>query len=106
VQLCVGLAQRRHGGVAAQNGVRAANWGLTQLTWFVLLAMALAVQYIIDPDGEQGLTPVGYVAIGLMIVYFVLCIVSLVYTIVGLVMARQGRVARCPSIPFIRAPRN
>ena len=38
-QLVVGLGQRKHGGLAAVNGVRAANWGLTQLCWPLLLAI-------------------------------------------------------------------
>lgn len=105
VQLCVGLAQRKHGGVAAQNGIRAANWGLTQLTWFVLLAIVLAVQFITDPDGTEELTPLAVVAIVLVCVWLLLCILNLVYGIVGLVMAQHGKVAACPSIPYLRAPR-
>ncbi|HJG79571.1 MAG TPA: DUF4870 domain-containing protein [Brevibacterium senegalense] len=105
VQLCVGLAQRKHGGLAAQNGIRAANWGLTQLTWFVLLALTLAVQFITDPDGTEELTPLAVVAIVLVCVWMLLSILNLVYGIVGLVMSQRGKVAKCPAIPYLRLPR-
>src|SRR5690606_16990569 len=54
-QLFVGLAQRKHGGLAAANGVRAANWGLTQLSWPVLMVIIMTIGITTgtpNPDGS------------------------------------------------------
>jgi uncharacterized Tic20 family protein len=108
VQLCVGLAQRRHGGLAAANGVRAANWGLTQLCWPVLMATTLTLGALTGSPGESGVTftPVMNALVFTMIgLYLVLGIAQLVYAIIGTVQASGGKRVRVPVIPFLRAPR-
>lgn len=109
VQLFVGLAQRKHGGLAAVNGVRAANWGLIQLCYLGLF-LVTAVLYGLTGDRglDPGLTPhnVAMVAfIGVTVLYFVLALMQLIYSIVGTVQAAKGQEVRLPVIPFVRARR-
>lgn len=109
VQLVVGLRQRRYGGLAAVNGVRAANWGLTQLCWPVLMALAMTLGFMTgspSPSGGVYFTPVAetllFTVIGL---YFLVAVMEAVYAIVGTVMASKGKRVPLPAIPFVRAPR-
>ncbi|MFI8777902.1 hypothetical protein ACIGH6_12570 [Brachybacterium paraconglomeratum] len=107
-QLVVGLRQRRHGGLAAENGVRAANWGLTQLCWPVLMAVSLAVGALTGEHSETGVrfAPVmEAVVVAVVILYFVLGLMQLIYAIVGTVQASRGARVGLPVIPFLRRPR-
>ena len=107
-QLVVGLRQRRHGGLAAQNGVRAANWGLTQLCWPVLMALALALGVLTgEPTGDGVLfhPAMEAVVVTVVILYFVLGLMQLIYAIVGTVQASRGARVGLPVIPFLRRPR-
>lgn len=110
VQLLVGLAQRKHGGVAAANGVRAANWGLTLLCWPVLMAAALALGFATatpTPDGTRILsTPMEVVIFGLIGVYVLLCIAQMIYSIAGTLQSSRGKAVQLPVIPFLRDPRD
>lgn len=109
VQFFVGRSQIKHGGVAAENGRRAANWGLTQVTWFVLLLVSVSplfIGYLVT--GDESYEPPTWMAVPAMAmvgIYFVLGILSLVYSVAGTVIAAQGRAARLPAIPFLRAKR-
>jgi len=111
VQLIVGLAQRKHGHLAAVNGIRAANWGLTQLCWPVLMALTLVIAVLTgspSPTGDgvrflPGMETLVFVELGL---FFAVGLLQLVYAIVGTVQASRGRRVRLPVIPFLRAPRN
>jgi uncharacterized Tic20 family protein len=113
VQLCVGLAQRKYGGLAARNGVRAANWGLTKL---VLLLAWIVAMILVDTlldwpaqdryrstadstahDGVLALLGFALFAFGILV---------LVYTIVGTVRAAKGRDVGLVLIPFIRTPQD
>lgn len=109
VQLVVGLSQREHGGLAAANGVRAANWGLTQLCYPVLLAITVTVGLLTGtPSGTGGVVfhpAMNAVVLTLLGLWFVVGILELVYSIVGTVQAHRGRPVRLPVIPFLRAPR-
>lgn len=95
VMALVGSAQRKRGGLAAVNGRRAANWGLTLIVIMVpmtaLWIVALSIQ-------AQGFFPWGIS----VIVWVVLGIANLVVAIYGLVSASSGREARVPAIPFLR----
>ena len=110
-QLVVGLRQRRHGGLAAENGVRAANWGLTQLSWPVLMAVALTIAALTGEPSATGdgvrfipvMTGIVFTLLGL---YFVLGLLQLVYAIVGTVQANKGARVRLPVIPFLRGARD
>ena len=107
-QLVVGLRQRRHGGLAAQNGVRAANWGLTQLCWPVLMALSLALGVLTgEPTGDGVLfhPAMEAVVVTVVILYFVLGLMQLIYAIVGTVQASRGARVGLPVIPFLRRPR-
>ena len=109
VQLIVGLAQRKHGHLAAVNGIRAANWGLTQLCWPVLMALSLTLAALTGEPSPTGdgmrFTPVMEGIVFTMLgLYLLLGLMQLVYAIVGTVQASKGRVVRLPVIPFLRAP--
>lgn len=108
-QLIVGLGQRKHGGLAAVNGVRAANWGLTQLCWPVLMVLTIAIGVATGSPGESGVrfTPVMNAAAILMIgLFFLVSVLEAVYAIAGTVLASKGRRVRLPVIPFLRTPRD
>ena len=110
-QLVVGLGQRKHGGLAAVNGVRAANWGLTQLCWPLLLAISMTIGVLTgspSPSGGGGIvvTPVmNGVVFTVLGLYFLVAVMEAVYAIVGTVKASKGLEVRLPVIPFLRAPR-
>lgn len=107
-QLVAGLGQRRHGGLAARNGVRAANWGLTQLLYPGLLLVVVIIA-ISTGEGAPGegvtLAPlmegVLFPVIGL---YLLVGVAQLVYAVVGTMQASRGTAVRLPVIPFLRAP--
>ena len=110
-QLVVGLGQRKHGGLAAVNGVRAANWGLTQLCWPLLLAISMTIGVLTgspSPSGGGGIvfTPVmNGVVFTVLGLYVLVAVMEAVYAIVGTVKASKGLEVRLPVIPFLRAPR-
>ena len=104
-QLVVGLRQRRHGGLAAENGVRAANWGLTQLCWPVLMALSLALGVLTGESTGDGVLfhpAMEAVVVTVVILYFVLGLMQLIYAIVGTVQASRGARVGLPVIPFLR----
>lgn len=107
VQAIVGARQRKLGGVVAENGRRAANWGLTQIAGFLLVLVAwlpLPITAVLAEDSSaQPPTPFIVLAVGAVVVYMVLCVVEAVYAIAGTVIAAKGNVAKLPSIPFLRA---
>lgn len=111
VQLVVGLAQRTHGGLAAVNGVRAANWGLTQLCWPVLMAVTLGIAVLTGSpspsgDGVRFLPAMEILVLIVLGLYFVVGLLQLVYAIVGTVQASRGHRVRLPVLPVLRAPRS
>lgn len=109
-QLVVGLGQRKHGGLAAVNGIRAANWGLTQLCWPVLMVIAVLIGVLTGTPGEGGgvhfhpvMEVVAFTMLGL---FFVVGLLEAIYAIVGTVVASKGRRVLLPAIPFLRVPRD
>lgn len=96
VMVAVGLAQRKHGGLAEVNGRRAANWGLTVL---VLIVPSIALWLTALIIEAQGFFPWGIS----VIVWVVLGIVNLAAAITGLVQAMSGRAVTFPVIPFLRS---
>lgn len=109
-QLIVGLAQRKHGGLAADNGLRAANWGLTQLCWPVLMVLTMVLGLLTGSPSPSGdgvtfhpvMNSLAFTMIGL---FLLVAVLEAVYAIVGTVLASRGRRVRLPVIPFLRAPR-
>lgn len=109
-QLIVGLGQRKHGGLAAVNGVRAANWGLTQLCWPVLMALTMLIAVLTGVPSSTGdgmmFHPVMNVLVFTVLgLFFAVGLLQVIYAIVGTVMASKGRPVGLPVIPFLRAPR-
>jgi uncharacterized Tic20 family protein len=88
----------RKGGVAAENGRRAANWGLTILTVYVIIAIAEIILGI-SFAGSHGFFPIG----SPVLLYFALGIAHLVVTIAGTVTANRGKVFdNRIAIPYFR----
>lgn len=108
-QLIVGLAQRKHGGLAATNGVRAANWGLTQLCLPVLVLLAVVIGIVTGEPSPQGgvyfIPAMNVVMVVMAILFFVVALLEAIYAIVGTIQASRGREVRLPVIPFLRTPR-
>ncbi|WP_440712553.1 DUF4870 domain-containing protein [Gordonia sp. FQ] len=104
-QVIAGRKQRKHGGLAAENGRRAANWGLTQLTWAVLMGVVvLLTQLTGTPRESGGVQPppvLDAIMTGFIISYFVLGAIQLVYAITGTVKAGRGQLVWLPAIPFL-----
>lgn len=96
--LIMGRMQRTKGPLAAENGRRAANWGLTYLLASVLLvgahiAVLFAVQY------STTFFPVGIP----LTIWGVITVAHIIATIVGLVMANGNKVVKWNGIPFFRS---
>lgn len=113
VELCVGLAQRKHGGLAARNGVRAANWGLTKLTVLVIgIAALVAITSVGMSPSEPGAIATPRQQVGdVLAVVWAICLVAFgivvtVHTILGTVRATKGRDVGLVLIPFIPAPQD
>jgi len=100
VMAAVGRGQRRRGGVDAENGRRAANWGLTYALLTVLLVLGHVVLLVTLTRGApvQGFFPLGTV----ITIWFVLSLVHVVVSVVGGLRAGAGQVLRVPAIPFFR----
>lgn len=105
-QTIVGMRLRKKGGVADENGRRAANWGLTLLTWFVLALLCLSPIWAmgIASGGEPVRPPtvLNVLAFSALALYVILCLVQVVYSTVGTIMAATGKVAPLPAIPYVR----
>ncbi|MGL4339292.1 MAG: DUF4870 domain-containing protein [Rhodoglobus sp.] len=108
VMVAVYPSQRRHGGVAALNARRAANWGLTVIAGFLavplfLLLIAL-VGPIVDPlSSSPNPFPRFSVFHIPVLFYFVLGIAHVVILIMGLVKCKRGEFFNNRlAIPFIR----
>lgn len=103
VQNAVGLRLRKHGGMAAANGVRAANWGLTQVIWSLasvvpLVFVPFTIQATPSRTGMSDATALAILAAcGL---YLALGLTQLIYAIVGTITAGQQRLVRLPVLPF------
>ena len=91
---------RRKGPLSAENGRRAANWGMT----FGLVSVITAVIFFSllfipeDPDTYSGAPP-GAPAV----TWLVFAIVHTVLVIVAIVRAQSGRLVPSLGIPFFRA---
>jgi uncharacterized Tic20 family protein len=86
------------GGVAAENGRRAANWGLTILTVYVVIVVAEVVLGI-SFAGSHGFFPIG----APVLLYLALCVAHLVVVIAGTVSANRGHVFDNKiAIPYFR----
>ncbi|WP_077222404.1 DUF4870 domain-containing protein [Rathayibacter sp. VKM Ac-2630] len=92
---------RQRGGVAAENGRRAANWGLTTVLVTVLCLVGhFVLLFALTADAPST----SFYPIGIPITVFaVLAVAHLVVIVCGLVSANRGNVFRNPlAIPFLR----
>ena len=99
VMAAVYPSQKRHGGIAAENGRRAANWGLTIVAIMVLIAGSFIWLTV---AGESSSALAGAAGIPLTC-YFALSIVHVVVILVGFLRANRSRVFYNPlAINFLR----
>ncbi|MFX4272076.1 DUF4870 domain-containing protein [Propionibacteriaceae bacterium Y1685] len=106
--LVVGLLQRKHGGIAARNGTRAANFGLTLLLVPLIIGAAMAIGIATGTPTSDGVRMQPWadgMMFGAITIYLVMSLVSGIYAIAGTVWSGKGEEARLPAVPFIRAPR-
>lgn len=102
LMMAVGLAQRGKGELAADNGVRAANWGLTYgIATIVLGGIHFGLLWFLTRDGS---TIEGFLPFGLPILIFVLLtLVHIAVCIRGGIVATQNRSFDVNGIPFFRS---
>lgn len=92
-------SQKRHGGIAAENGRRAANWGLTVVGLMILIAGSF-VWLSIAGQTESSLARAAGIPLAC---YFVLSIVHVVVILIGFLRANRSRVFYNPlAINFLR----
>ena len=99
VMAAVYPSQKRHGGLAAENGRRAANWGLT----IVALMVVIAGSFIwLSIAGESSASLAGAAGIPLL-GYLVLSVVHVVVILIGFLRANSNRIFNNPlAINFLR----
>ncbi|WP_375001908.1 DUF4870 domain-containing protein [Aeromicrobium sp. CTD01-1L150] len=98
VMVIVGRSLRDKDEVTAENGRRAANWGLTYLlVTIVLITGHFVVLYLITRDDPiEGLHPLSYA----ITLWAVVTLVHVVLSLAGLVLGLRGSVLKAPAIPF------
>lgn len=103
LMICVGLSLRPKGGLAARNGVHAANWGLTYLVLtIVLVGTHFGLLWYLtadDPEGTMSFFPFGLV----LTAWALISLWHLVLCIWGIVASAQGRELRGTGLPVWRA---
>jgi len=99
VMAAVYPSQKRHGGIAAENGRRAANWGLTVVGVMIIIAGSF-VWLTIAGQSEPGLARAAGIPLA---AYLVLSIVHVVVILIGFLRANRSRVFTNPlAIDFLR----
>lgn len=100
-QWLVGRRQGDRGPIAAENGRRAANWGLTYvLGTLILVGGHFLLLWFLTRDGASivGFFPFGII-ISLWMLYTLMHIVVSAW---GGIVAKSGRVFRMNGVPFLR----
>lgn len=95
----VGRSQRHKDPIVAENGRRAANWGLTYLLLTVLLVGGhFTLLYVLTRDGSEieGFFPFGII----ITTWAVISLVHVGISITGLVAGLNRKVLRVPAISF------
>ena len=106
VMMVIGLGQRKKGGVAAQNGANAANWGVLQIVIPVIFFATMTIGLLAGEKTETGVRMHGGMGAALVVIgilWFLSCIAHLVVIIVGIVKSRRGEVLRIP-LKIFKAP--
>lgn len=98
VMVAVFPAQRKKGGLAAENGRRAANWGLTINALMILVLASLGSLWLIFGDSRE------FFPVGTPIIFYVVFAVTHVSVcILGVAKARAGEVFdNRLAIPFLK----
>lgn len=99
-QWLVGRGQQKHGPLAAENGRRAANWGMTYLlATLVLVGGHFFLLYLLTRDGSSigGFYPFGII----ITVWMAYTVVHVVVSIWGGIVAKSGRVFKLNGLPFL-----
>lgn len=91
-------AQKKKGGLAAENARRAANWGLTVIALMVLVAASLGVLRLVFSEST------GFFPVGTPIIFYVIFAVTHVSVcILGVVKAHAREVFNNRlAIPFLK----
>ena len=107
LMVILGLAQRGKGSLAARNGTRAANWGLTYvLATVILVGTHFYLLWSQASDGTDTPLTEDFFPLGIPVaLWAVLTLVHVVMSIWGGAVALQGKPFRGNGIPFIRATR-
>ncbi len=95
----VGRSQRSREWAVAENGRRAANWGLTYLLLTVLLVGGhFTLLFVLTRDGSEieGFFPFGII----ITTWAVLTLVHVGLSVAGLIAGLNRKVLRAPAIPF------
>lgn len=106
IMLVVSLSQRKKGGVAAQNGVNAANWGVLQLAIPLLFFATMTVGLLTGEKTETGVRMHGGMKAALLaigILWLLTSVVHLVVTIIGTIKARNGETFRALAPQIFKA---
>ena len=105
--LAVGLAQRKKGGLAAQNGVNAANWALILIATPVLFFATMIIGLLTGEPTDTGVRMNSGIGVALPVIgimYVLLMVGHLVVTVLGIVKGLRGQVFRAPAPPVFTAP--
>ena len=99
VMAAVYPSQKRHGGIAAENGRRAANWGLTVIAAMILIAGSFVWLSIAGQTESRFARAAGIP----LACYFVLSVMHVVVILIGFLRANRSRVFYNPlAINFLR----
>lgn len=98
--IILGRMQRTKGPLAAENGRRAANWGLT----YTLATVVTMLPHFIILFAFDDRIPSGFYPMGIFVTLWgVVTLLHIVVSIVGLVMANGNKVVKWNGIPFFRS---
>jgi hypothetical protein len=98
LMIVLGVGSRRKGGAVAENGRRAANWGITVLLLLVITVGILITLATVFAN-TRGFFPTG----SIIFVYLAVWIAHVVVSITGSVVASRGNVFHNRiAIPFLR----
>lgn len=101
MMLILGRIQRTNGELAAENGRRAANWGLTYLLITVGVWGGLIFTAIVFPDAPI-VTQTYKIPPWPIMLWLIATVLQVVFSLVGLIVAAKRKVFRLPGIPFFR----
>lgn len=105
IMFFVGLPQQKKGGVAAQNGVNAANWALPLIAVPILFILVMVTGLLTGTKSPTGVTMQSGFDVALVVLgptWLLLMIAHVIVTIMGTIRANRGGVFRAPALPVIK----